>query len=183
MSDQPDPETGKPVTGRRLHPLSGGCLFVLAAVALTMMLPFGRSPDKIFEEAVSSPPAASPELPRGTWFGVGNRSLTEPDVWVDGQEGNAETLRLTLQLPGFDTAATVRVEVDEGENRRAGWTSRVEVEPRNGRLNLRFADGERWRLDPSGHELRLIVMESRREGLEGESFVLGLRSRPRRIPR
>ncbi len=175
MPEDPDPATGEPVAGRRLHPLAGGCLFIFAVAALTVLLPFGRSPDEIFDEAVSSPPAASPELPRGTWVGIGNRSLTEPGMWVDGQEGNAVTLRLTLQSPGFGTAATVRVEVGEGENRRANWTSRVEAEPRNGRLSLRFADGERWRLDPSGDELRLTVMESRREGIEGESFVLGLR--------
>ncbi len=175
MRDDLDAGTEEPAAGRRLHPLAAGCLFLLAAAVLTVLLPFGRTPDEIFEEAVSSPPVAAAELPQGTWVGVGRRSLTEPGVWVDGREGDGESLRLTLQSPGFGSAATVRVVIDGGEGRRTGWTSRVEIEPRGGRLGLRFADDERWSLDPSGEQLRLTVMESRREGLEGESFVLGLR--------
>ncbi len=175
MPDDLDPGVEQPAAGRRLHPLAGGCLFVLAAAILTVLLPFGKTPDEIFEEAVSSPPAASAELPRGPWVGIGNRSLTEPGMWIDGSEGDGQTLRLTLQSPGFGSAATVRVVIEGGERQHVSWTARVEIESHDGRLGLRFADGERWRVDPSGQELRLVVMASRREGLEGESFVLGLR--------
>ncbi len=173
---QTDPQSDPPAAGRRLHPLAGCGLFILAAAVLTVLLPFGRTPDKIYEDSVSKPPAALPELPYGVWVGVGKRSLTEPGMWVDGQEGDDEALRLTLQSPGFGTRATVRAEIDGGEGGPTAWTARVEIESLEGRLGLRFDDGERWRLDPDGEDLRLIVTGSRREGLAGESFVLGLRS-------
>ncbi len=175
MPDDPDPEAASSGPSRRLHPVAGCALFVVASAVLTVLLPSGRTPDKIFEEAVSGPPAAAVELPRGTWVGAGVRSLTEPGMWVDGQKENEESLRVTLQSPGFGTVATVRMVIDGGEDSRAGWTSRVELESAQGRLRLRFVDDERWRLDPIGDEFRLIVIASRQEGLEGESFVLGLR--------
>ena len=103
-------------------------------------------PDKIFEEATSGPPAATVELPRGTWVGTGVRSLTEPGMWVDGQKENEESLRVTLRSPGFGSRATVRAVIDGGEKPRAGWTSRVEIQLPEGALpcpvRRDYAEGE-----------------------------------------